>query len=179
MRNTLKALAFVILAVAIIFSISFARSYNSNSPGWLGVQVQTVDDDLADAFNLEIKYGVIINDVTRRSPAADADLEEGDVINMGNLWDSEVLEVTDDKVVFEHLINDGDTFETQIGYDEIKIDGDEVVATSTAEVGAEVITVSGRFIISDMDDEFIYVDMNSPLAGKTLIFEIEVVEIVE
>jgi serine protease Do len=48
--------------------------------GWLGVQIQPLDDDMAEGFGLDSKRGVIINDLTDGGPAEKAGLEHGDVI---------------------------------------------------------------------------------------------------
>lgn len=48
--------------------------------GYLGVVIQPVTEELADAFKLEDNEGALIGEVTRDSPAADAGLKEGDVI---------------------------------------------------------------------------------------------------
>ncbi len=48
--------------------------------GWLGVAIQTVDQDLAEAIGGGIERGVLISDITADSPAARAGLKRGDVI---------------------------------------------------------------------------------------------------
>jgi serine protease Do len=48
--------------------------------GWLGVQVQSIDAELASALGLDEAQGVLVADVTEGSPAAQAGLEPGDVI---------------------------------------------------------------------------------------------------
>jgi len=48
--------------------------------GWLGVGVQPVTPDLADALGLETQEGALVSQVTPGSPAAEAGLERGDVI---------------------------------------------------------------------------------------------------
>ncbi len=48
--------------------------------GWLGVAIQTVNDDLSKALELSVKRGVLISDVTANSPAQKAGLRRGDVI---------------------------------------------------------------------------------------------------
>jgi serine protease Do len=48
--------------------------------GWLGVQVQEMDETLARALGLDEAQGVLVADVTADSPAAEAGIEPGDVI---------------------------------------------------------------------------------------------------
>jgi len=48
--------------------------------GWLGVSIQNVDQNLADAMKLPTTTGVLISDVGPGSPAAKGGLERGDVV---------------------------------------------------------------------------------------------------
>jgi len=48
--------------------------------GWLGVLIQDINADLAEAFDLERSDGVLISDVVEGSPADDAGFQAGDVI---------------------------------------------------------------------------------------------------
>jgi serine protease Do len=48
--------------------------------GWLGVMIQDVNKDLATSFDLDSTQGVLVSGVTEDSPAAKADLKQGDVI---------------------------------------------------------------------------------------------------
>ncbi len=48
--------------------------------GWLGVAVQPVTPELADALDLETQEGALVSQVTSGGPADDAGLERGDVI---------------------------------------------------------------------------------------------------
>ncbi len=70
--------------------------------GWLGVRLQTIDDDLREALDLARSDHVLVSDVAEDSPAEDAGLEEGDVIVM---IDGEDVETASDVV---HLIRDLD-----------------------------------------------------------------------
>jgi len=66
----------------------------SSKTAWLGVMTQTVDEDIADAFDVDVDFGAIINEIIKDSPAEDADLNEGDVITSFNgqkVWDSDDL----------------------------------------------------------------------------------------
>jgi serine protease Do len=48
--------------------------------GWLGVAIQTITADLAEAFNLPDRHGALVSQVSPDSPADQAGLERGDVI---------------------------------------------------------------------------------------------------
>jgi len=48
--------------------------------GWLGVAVQPITPELADALDLETQEGALVSQVTAGSPADDAGLKRGDVI---------------------------------------------------------------------------------------------------
>jgi serine protease Do len=48
--------------------------------GWLGVQIQDVDETLAEAMELPASEGVLVNSVVDGGPADDAGLTRGDVI---------------------------------------------------------------------------------------------------
>ena len=66
-----------ILSVTLIFSLALAKK---DQKAWIGIITQSVDDDLAEAFDLDTKYGAIINEVVPDSPAEEAGLLEGDVV---------------------------------------------------------------------------------------------------
>ena len=48
--------------------------------GWLGVVIQDLDKKLAEAMGLKDTTGVLIADISEKSPAAEAKLKRGDVI---------------------------------------------------------------------------------------------------
>jgi serine protease Do len=48
--------------------------------GWLGVAVQPVTPELADAMHLETQKGALVSEVTKDGPADEAGIERGDVI---------------------------------------------------------------------------------------------------
>ena len=50
------------------------------SRGWLGVQIQAIDESIAKALNLDNKEGALIVSVVEDSPADKAGLEEDDII---------------------------------------------------------------------------------------------------
>jgi serine protease Do len=56
------------------------KEKGSVSRGWLGVQIQRVDRDLAESFGLDRAAGALVTRVFADSPADRAGLEEGDII---------------------------------------------------------------------------------------------------
>lgn len=122
MKNSFKILGILAVSIIVIFSFAYSRSANS---GWLGAGVQSVDSDLADRYDLDVKYGVLINDVVRNSPADDADLEEGDVIvayNGNKVFDFDDLtdylddSKRNDKVILT-IYREGDKFDVNVKLD--------------------------------------------------------------
>ncbi|MGE5196449.1 MAG: DegQ family serine endoprotease [Anaerolineae bacterium] len=55
-------------------------SKGSVTRGFMGVTLQPIDKDIADAFNLDKPEGVLISDVIEGSPAEKAGLKAGDII---------------------------------------------------------------------------------------------------
>ena len=56
------------------------KSDGSIDRGWLGVQLQDIDEDLAAGMGLESQHGALVADVVLDSPAQAAGIEVGDVI---------------------------------------------------------------------------------------------------
>lgn len=48
--------------------------------GWLGISIQDVTPQLADALGTEYEYGALVADVMPQTPAAQSDLKRGDII---------------------------------------------------------------------------------------------------
>ena len=56
------------------------QEYGVTHRGWLGVRIQTVNDELAEALGLEKPMGALVAEVTPGGPAAEAGIKSGDVI---------------------------------------------------------------------------------------------------
>lgn len=56
------------------------RDHGSVTRGWLGVQIQDVDRELAQSFELKRPEGALVARIMPESPAASAGLQAGDVI---------------------------------------------------------------------------------------------------
>lgn len=48
--------------------------------GWLGVHIQTVNEEIAEGLGLDDAYGALVSDIVEDSPAMRAGLQTGDVI---------------------------------------------------------------------------------------------------
>ena len=56
------------------------RQFGHTRRGWLGVNIQTVTDELAEGLKLPRPSGALVSNVADGSPASDAGIEKGDVI---------------------------------------------------------------------------------------------------
>jgi S1-C subfamily serine protease len=72
---------FLALAGALALpTFAFANDENEDKRTYLGIRMQRVEGDLADALSIDEDSGVLIGQVVDDSPAAKAGLKEGDVI---------------------------------------------------------------------------------------------------
>lgn len=86
-RNQIFLIAGIVLAVGLFMgsNMLFAKSSEDDAAeayekAWLGVYMQDLNEDIAEALGIEVEEGVLINDVIDDSPADKAGLEDGDVI---------------------------------------------------------------------------------------------------
>lgn len=56
------------------------QNFGVTRRGWLGVRIQTVNDELAEALGMEKAMGALVAEVTTGGPAEHAGVEAGDVI---------------------------------------------------------------------------------------------------
>jgi serine protease Do len=73
-------LSFAIPANGAHFVVNQLRTYGWVHPGWIGVRVQTMTDDMANALRLPQPEGSVVSWVLPDSPAMKAGLRIGDVI---------------------------------------------------------------------------------------------------
>ncbi|MBI3112201.1 MAG: PDZ domain-containing protein [Ignavibacteriales bacterium] len=52
----------------------------SSRPGWLGVSIQDITSGLKKSMDLKTEEGALVGEVTKKSPAEEAGVKEGDVI---------------------------------------------------------------------------------------------------
>jgi len=73
-------IAFAVPAKTANEVINQLRSSGSVKRGWLGVKIETIDDDKAAGLGLGEARGALINEVTANGPAAKTALKAGDAI---------------------------------------------------------------------------------------------------
>ena len=60
------------------------RQYGETRRGWLGVRIQSVDDNIAETLGLGTPHGALVAGIDEKGPAKVAGLEPGDVIATGS-----------------------------------------------------------------------------------------------
>ncbi len=73
-------IAFAVPAKLTKKVIAQLQQSGSVSRGWLGVHIQSVNDDIAQGLGMKKAYGAIVTQVTKGGPAEKTDLKNGDVI---------------------------------------------------------------------------------------------------
>ena len=77
-------IGYAVPAVTATAVIDDLKAHGQVMRGWLGVHIQTVTEDIAASLGLEGTDGAIVAHVQAESPAAEAGLEQGDVITAVN-----------------------------------------------------------------------------------------------
>jgi serine protease Do len=73
-------IGFAVPSDAAVVVLEQLRLYGETRRGWLGVNVQTVTEDLAEANGLKEAAGALVSSVAQEGPAAKAGIQDGDVI---------------------------------------------------------------------------------------------------
>ena len=68
-------IAFDIPASTVSSVVNDLMNHGSVVRGWLGVQIQSVDQDIADSLGLKQAEGAIVGEVTRRQPGRQGGLQ--------------------------------------------------------------------------------------------------------
>jgi serine protease Do len=77
-------IAFSIPAATVKNVVAQLKDKGSVSRGWIGVQIQSVTQDIADSMGLKQAEGALVADPQKEGPAAKAGIESGDVITAVN-----------------------------------------------------------------------------------------------
>jgi serine protease Do len=73
-------IGFAVPSDAAVVVLEQLRLHGETRRGWLGVNVQTVTEDLAEANGLKEGVGALVSSVAQEGPAAKAGIQDGDVI---------------------------------------------------------------------------------------------------
>lgn len=92
---------------------------------------------------------------------------------------SRVTEVTESDVALEFLVADGASFNDDFGVIGVAVVGDKITTTLKARVGAPFQVKDAVGLITSTDGTTFTVDLNHPLAGKTIVMDVETVAITQ
>jgi serine protease Do len=73
-------IGFAVPSDAAVVVLDQLRQFGETRRGWLGVNVQSITDDLAEAYGLKENTGALVSSVAPDGPAAKAGIQDGDVI---------------------------------------------------------------------------------------------------
>ena len=73
-------IGFAVPSDAAVVVIDQLREFGETRRGWLGVNIQSVTEDLAEVYGVKENTGALVSSVATDSPAAKAGIQEGDVI---------------------------------------------------------------------------------------------------
>jgi serine protease Do len=73
-------IGFAIPSDTVTSIVSQLKQFGQARRGWLGVQIQTINDDIAERLDVEANVGALVSAVTADSPASKGGLQQGDII---------------------------------------------------------------------------------------------------
>lgn len=127
--------------------------------GWLGVQIQALNAELAQQFNLTDEKGALIVDVVEGSPADKAGLQRGDVIvefdgkkidNLSQLKNLVAMTKPGQTVTLE-IIRDGKPMRLEVTIGELPSEDDKKLASKTTSFDNSLKGV----IVQELTDEIL------------------------
>ncbi|MEM3127050.1 MAG: FKBP-type peptidyl-prolyl cis-trans isomerase [Candidatus Woesearchaeota archaeon] len=132
-------------------------------------------------YNTEaLEWGYKVLEIKENLVLIEAQVKKGEKYKLPDTeWESEVVEVSKDTVLFRQNPKEGQKITTSIGEIEIHVKKDALELISTPNIGEMIMTSNGPAKIKEVREKEIIVDTNHPLAGKTLIFDVELVDILD
>jgi serine protease Do len=140
--------------------ISELKSNGSVERGWLGVQIQNLDDELAASLGLDKDHGALVADVVDDGPAAHAGVKTGDVITRVNDHDIDsaktlsrvVAGVQPNSTAKITVLRDGKRRELNVKLGEAA-KGEEAVAANDSSAPADVSESLGLSLRALTDED--------------------------
>lgn len=101
----------------------------------------------------------------------------GKEIDLERYFKARIVTVGDKEVTLKVLVKDGERIEEPIGVTRLKVDENALTLSLTPRMGAE-FQINGRpGRIVSVEGGYFTVDFNSPLAGKNMVLDVEVVSL--
>lgn len=101
----------------------------------------------------------------------------GDKISLPSTsWNSTITAVSD-KIKLRHDPKAGQMIETPFGNATLEVTSKEIKIITNPKKGTVISTMFGQSVVKDVNATSVILDVNHPLAGKTLVFDIEVVAV--
>ena len=108
--------------------------------------------------------------------AFDKEPELNDTVQL-NYWQARVFDISNSNVTLLHEPENNTEIDTDYGPAIVTVNDTHIKTTLTPTLGAFITSNLGEGVIQDINESSIIVDFNHPLAGKTLVFEIRIIEI--
>ncbi len=147
--------------------IAQLKQYGETRRGWLGVNLQSIEDDIAETLGVPVGKGALVASVTEGSPAAKAGIQAGDVIiafdgrEVGNMRGLPriVAETPIGKKVAIEVLRRGEkkSLEVEIGRlveDEVANDQDEQPDTSEAPESQEMLGLKLEVLTDELRNQY-------------------------
>ncbi|MEW6664913.1 MAG: thioredoxin family protein [Thermodesulfobacteriota bacterium] len=101
----------------------------------------------------------------------------GKEVNLTPYFKSKVVEVADKFVKLESLPKNGEKFQESYGTAQVLVDGEEIIIRLDPRLGADFVVNEKKGKIVSTDGMTFTVDFNSPLAGKPVVLDVEVISL--
>ena len=105
--------------------------------------------------------------------------ELNETIPLNYNWTASVVNIYDQNITLLIETNNNTDIDTEYGTALVTSNDTHITTSLTPEFGATVMTSEGMGVISEENDTHFTIDRNHPLAGKTLVFEVTVRDIMK
>lgn len=102
----------------------------------------------------------------------------------GMAWPLKVTKILNETITVSNEAEDGMTFEREdlmgnvYATAEVSVEGEEISIKLYPDLGGEIVTTTGRGNITDVGEDEFTIDFNHELAGKTLYFDIQLMDFI-
>ena len=104
----------------------------------------------------------------------------GTKLKLANVpWSAEVVNMTQTNIIIKQVPPSSGIVKTAFGNATVTLTEKQFILVANAQVGTLMPYENKLMKVVEVNDEYIYLDANHPLAGKSLTFEIELVELVK